>query len=444
MDLDIEVFFGGAWHDAAVVGLDSPDMGYVGSADVSYDPRYFIKHAALDFGEDRFTGDIRAVSVNYPVDLVNRYTDRWPAFLLDMIPQGHARRKLAQVMKLDENARSSDLPLLLRSAGHTVGNLRVSQAYAQERERLHGIVRVGVTEDDILDKSDRFNEVVDRFAMLASGSSGLQGEWPKVAMTLAADGLYYPDPLVEDSEAEGHYIVKLLRSNKEADLDILSGEAVYSAVAEKIGLNVSGVSSYRNGALMIPRFDRAFRDGRLVRNGQESFVSALGISEFGYVGTHEAYIDMLKRFSSQPFEDIAEYVKRDIANLALGNSDNHGRNTAMGKYEDGSIGLTPLYDFAPMKLAPETVMRSTNWECMRCLHRQANPDWRVVCDTIFPGGDEADRLMQTLIEFGQVLEHAPKFAEELGAGRNIARAMRACEQICQDLAIAPAHKPRMI
>lgn len=115
---------------------------------------------------------------------------------------------------------------------------------------------------------------------------------------------------------------------------------------------------------------------------------------------------MQKRFSTQPFEDIAEYVKRDIANLALGNSDNHGRNTAMGKYEDGSIGLTPLYDFAPMKLAPETVMRSTNWECMRSLHRQANPDWRVVCDTIFPGGDEADRLMQTLIEFGQVLEHA--------------------------------------
>ncbi|WP_425962188.1 hypothetical protein [Rhizobium nepotum] len=41
-------------------------------------------------------------------------------------------------------------------------------------------------------------EVADRFAMLASGSSGLQGEWPKVSMTQAADGLYYPDSFVTD------------------------------------------------------------------------------------------------------------------------------------------------------------------------------------------------------------------------------------------------------
>ncbi len=58
-------------------------------------------------------------------------------------------------------------------------------------------------------ETDLFVEVVDRFGMLASGSSGLQGEWPKVALTLAEDGLWYPDAFVDDEEARMHVIVKL-------------------------------------------------------------------------------------------------------------------------------------------------------------------------------------------------------------------------------------------
>lgn len=434
MNLDIDVFFNGAWHRAAVISLENPELGFQGPAVVAYHPDYFLEHAAIDFGRNVWTGDIRAVSVNNPVDLNARYTAGWPAFLLDLMPQGHARRKLAEVMNLEVDARSSDVPLLLRSAGHTVGNLRVAQAYQRERERLEGVTPVGVTKDDILGKTDHFNEVVDRFAMLASGSSGLQGEWPKVAMTLATDGLYYPDPLVDDDDAVSHLIVKLLRSNKDEDLGILAAEALYSTIAENTGLNVAGTSTYENGVLLIPRFDRTFdEDGRLVRNGQESFVSALGVAEFGYIGTHEAYIDMLKRVSSRPYEDIAEYVKRDAANLALGNSDNHGRNSAIGKYADGSVALTPVYDFAPMKLAPETIMRSTNWECMRASHRQSNPDWGVVCDTVFPDSDDADRLKEELVEFSEKLRQAPRFAEEAGARSDLFRAMQACENICDEL-----------
>lgn len=86
-------------------------------------------------------------------------------------------------------------------------------------------------------------EVADRFGMLASGSSGLQGEWPKISMTLANDGLYYPDSFVADDEAERHVIVKLVRSNEPVDLVILEGEALYSRIAQEIGLNVSEPST---------------------------------------------------------------------------------------------------------------------------------------------------------------------------------------------------------
>lgn len=46
-------------------------------------------------------------------------------------------------------------------------------------------------------------------------------------------------------------------------------------------------------------------------------MSAIGVADFGHVGTHEAYIDLLRQYSAEPFSDIVEYVKRNIANLAL-------------------------------------------------------------------------------------------------------------------------------
>ncbi len=195
--------------------------------------------------------------------------------------------------------------------------------------------------------------------MLASGSSGLQGEWPKVSMTQATDGLYYPDSVVSDDEAVRHVIVKLVRSNEPVDRLILEGEALYSRIAQEIGLNVSEPSIYAEGVLIIPRFDgRREKAAEPSGLGQESLVSAIGVADFGHVGTHEAYIDVLRQYSADPFADIVEYLKRDIANLALSNPDNHGRNSALSKHQDGTIRLSPLFDFAPMRLAKEGIVRS--------------------------------------------------------------------------------------
>ena len=40
---------------------------------------------------------------------------------------------------------------------------------------------------------------------------------------------------------------------------------------------------------------------------------------------------------------------------------NHARNTAVQRLHDGTVRLTPLYDFAPMFLDPEIVPRSSHW-----------------------------------------------------------------------------------
>src|SRR5690606_38418025 len=56
------------------------------------------------------------------------------------------------------------------------------------------------------------------------------------------------------------------------------------------------------------------------------------------------------------------YLKRDLANIALGNKDNHTRNTALQRFNNGIIQLTPLFDFAPMWLHPDGIARTTPWE----------------------------------------------------------------------------------
>ncbi|RDL47978.1 hypothetical protein BLJAPNOD_05204 [Ensifer sp. M14] len=431
MRLTLEIHFEGKWHEAATVALQDDEAGYQGSSVVDYDLDYFIATAARDFAVGSAVGDHRALSVRFPVDLENRHGSRWPPFLLDLMPQGHARRKLAEHLGLNEAARSSDYSLLVRAATGGIGNIRIKEAAEAESQRLRGLQRQGVTERDILERSDRFMEVADRFAMLASGSSGLQGEWPKVSMTQAADGLYYADSIVNDEEAVRHVIVKLVRSNEPVDRTILEGEALYSRLALELGLDVKEPSLYADGVLIIPRFDRQKgANGETIRLGQESLVSAVGVADFGHIGTHEAYIDILKAYSADPLADVTEYLKRDIVNLALGNPDNHGRNSALSKYPDGTIRLSPLFDFAPMRLAREGILRSTRWASMRDAGRDHLPDWRQICADVWPEPDGQASIGSQLQSLSDRLRQIPQYARDLGATDPIVdRAMMRCGEI---------------
>lgn len=438
MRLNIEIHFDREWHHAATLEIEDESAGFQGASIVDYDLSYFVTVASAEFAAGETIRDHRALSVRYPVDLENRYSRNWPPFLLDLMPQGHARRKLAEHLGVAEAARASDLPLLLRSATGGIGNIRIKEAAEAETERLHGVQRQGVTEAEILDRSDRFMEVADRFGMLASGSSGLQGEWPKVAMTQANDGLYYPDSFVTDDEAVRHVIVKLVRSNELVDRVILEGEALYSQIAQEIGLNVSEPSIYAEGVLIIPRFDRKKREGGgTIRLGQESLVSAIGVADFGHVGTHEAYIEVLRQYSASPFADIVEYLKRDIANLALGNPDNHGRNSALSKHQDGTVRLSPLFDFAPMRLAKEGIVRSTRWAMMRDEGRDHLPDWRRICAELMPDPAVGNALPAELSAFAEGLRQTPALARDLGAPVEISeRAMGRCMEIADSVLAA--------
>jgi serine/threonine-protein kinase HipA len=412
MNLTIQSFFDGAWHDAAVVEIEKPELGHKGSSKTSYEIEYFAEHAAIALADGETVRDLRAYSVAAPVDLDDRYADTWPAFILDFVPQGRQARRIAEFMQLDPNAASTEIELLKRSAGSPVGNLRVKEAHLLEVQRVAKLTPVGVTMEDILSRDATFLEVADHFSMLASGSSGLQGDWPKVALTQSKDGLWYPAPMVEDQDARAHVIAKLLRSTEPTDKRILEAEAGYLKVAKDFGLNVEGENTYGDGVLVIPRFDRLVTDQRLVRYGQESLISALGVAEFGARARHETYIKLIQDVSADPFEDTVEYILRDILNLAMGNPDNHGRNTALRKFPDGRVRLSPLFDFCPMKIDAAAIPRSTTWECMRMKNRDTNPDWREVCEAVAAPNVPAGRLMERLAPKEDLLRALPGLATQ--------------------------------
>jgi hypothetical protein len=97
---------------------------------------------------------------------------------------------------------------------------------------------------------------------------------------------------------------------------------------------------------------------------QESIASLCGIAEFGLALSHDRIVAALAEVVSDPQAEIIEYVRRDVLNVALGNRDNHLRNTALQRFVDGTIRLTPLSEARHRQ-----AVRVSRKACSRALKR---------------------------------------------------------------------------
>lgn len=412
--LTLQIHVDGGWHDAAIVEIEDVRAGIASPTTLAYDTHYYLAFGNAAFHAGRPTVDYHALSVRRPLDLDTTRLRTWPPFLLDLLPQGAARSRLAAEIGLTSDSRALDLPLLLRAASSPIGNIRIKEAWVAEQERITGLQIQGITEQEVLERSAAFREMMGRFYLIASGSSGVQGEWPKILLTRAKDGLHYPDSILADEQVEAHFIVKMSRARFSEDRLILWSEVSYHNIARRLGLRVGPPLQYSNDTLIIPRFDRKVVDGKVVRLGQESLVSALGVAEFGHMTTHERYIQTLHRCCTDPVAEIVEYVVRDALNQAMGDTDNHGRNTALQKRPDGWIGLAPRFDFAPMVLDPGIIAPSTSWACLR--GQPLNIGYGPVCEAIARVTGEPqiaaavrDALVENADRFAQIPDLAGRY-----------------------------------
>ena len=360
----------GAWNDVASVRLHGKvNDGWKARTYSGYAVEWAVQHAGAT--------DAHALCARWAVGLEPLQVPHWPVFLIDMLPQGFGRQELLQRIGQSPLAGvHADWALLLAGAGNPIGNLRVKEA--AEWLAAHAGAQRGFTDDEVAQRAEEFSEYLASHGLFVAGSSGVQGEWPKVLLTRAEDGLLYLDHTLPDARARQHYIVKFGRGTDPQLARILRHEAPYMAIAQRLGLRVHAPLVLRQRALFITRFDRQVHGGVVTRLAQESIATLTGTPGFESVPSHDQVCAALMQHCTNPQNEVLEYLKRDVANLALGNKDNHARNTAVQRDLNGRIALTPLYDFAPMYLHPDGIARRIRWEG----NDGGQPDWGRVLDRV--------------------------------------------------------------
>lgn len=399
----LQLFLDGAWQDAAVFTLTGPaEQGWQAASYTGY----LLDHA-IAWPDKR---DAHACSQTFPVSLQDLRLPTWPAFMMDLLPQGYGRQELLRQLDLPARAeQGADWPLLLAGAGNPIGNMRVKEAADWLARQEQGVL-TGFTVQQVASRDESFLEHLAQHGLFVAGSSGVQGEWPKILLTEADDGLLYLDHTLPDAHARRHWLVKFSRGQNADLAAILEAEAPYMELARHLGLRVHAPLERHERSLFIPRFDREVRDGKVMRHAQESLASLCQRPGFGVALTHNQVCRVLAAAVCDPEAEIIEYLKRDVVNVALGNKDNHARNTAVQRRADGHIALTPLYDFAPMWLHPDGIARQLRWE----QQDGGQPDWAAAIRQAAEAADLPEPpLRQALAAMAPALEQLPALMQSL-------------------------------
>jgi len=335
--------------------------------------------------------------------LIGPEPDRRPSpFLYDLVPQGRGRAFLLSKLQLADTDDALIAPLLMAGAFNPVGNLRMSSALTFYKEEAakdpSNVAATGFTLKDIADRSEEFLEHISLYSMLAAGTTGVQGVAPKFLLTTNADDRWFADLALADSLAHEHWLVKLPRGRHDDDRSVLRNEAAYLRLAAACGLHCRNDHKLVGEMLFVRRFDRVHLDGMLHRLHQESVASIVGQRGFGQSHTQQSLIAGIRDVVDDPLGQTIEFIKRDVLNLALRNTDNHARNTAIQRTVDGRVALTPLFDFAPMFKDPEVVARSCLWRDKQGIRQD---DWTQIIENLDVPSHEISLIQHALNEFGR-------------------------------------------
>ncbi len=425
MKCEIQIFVDGAWRRAAAFEpMSEAEVanGIQGAGFLDYDVDYAAAH--LD------AVGIEAVSCRYPVSFELHRRSSWPAFLLDILPAGANRGNFLRELTIPDGP-GADWPLLLAGGGNPPGNLRIAQAAPSPPVDFH---HEGFPREDILERGPDFIEYARNNHAPVAGSSGAQGEAPKFLLTQDRRERWHADGALPDELAARHWLVKFPRGKKPLDRDILRNEAAYYRVARAVGLQVGEAVQFENDALFVPRFDRQIAGNAVRRLGLESLASAAGVTAFGASVPQEELCGAMARFSSDPASDIQEFVFRDVLNVAMGNTDNHPRNSALRKTRDGAVRLSPLYDFAPMFLDDQGIPRACRWGGAE---DRGMPEWGRVAEFLEGVGMDPAAFRARLADFAETVRRLPDIMDECGVdGWLIQRLVRRIDAVARSLAAA--------
>ena len=106
-------------------------------------------------------------------------------------------------------------------------------------------------------------------------------------------------------------------------------------------------------ALAVERFDRPGEGGRLHMEDAGQVVGAVGERKYT-MATYETILNMIRRFSTDWRADVLEGIRRIVADVLVGNGDNHLKNWSFLFPGGGAVRLSPAYDIVPTVLFAPT------------------------------------------------------------------------------------------
>lgn len=264
----------------------------------------------------------------------------------NLLPEGPAREAVCGRLGLSVG---NDVDLLAAIGGDCAGALRVAQAGPPPGPDLE----------------DTFEPLAPRqlAGLLERGAAPLLVGGPLIRLSLAGAQDKLPLCLVDGklalptgSTASTH-LLKLPHS-RFAHLPM--NEAYVMGLAARIGLDVAKVDVYGGTSppsLLVERYDRrAGVGGRVARLHQEDLCQATGrpaarkYQQEGGPSLAEC-AEVVARHTSRPLVDLRRLVEWQAFNVAVGNSDGHGKNLSL-LYDGASIRLAPFYDLLSTRHYP--------------------------------------------------------------------------------------------
>lgn len=304
------------------------------------------------------TANAVPISISLPFSKEPFTSEQTKNFFEGLLPEGFTRRCVATWMHADEN----DYIALLEGLGREcLGALRIlplGEVHENRKEYRR------LSSEELKELS---NEGVSESAqMVTKAHLSLTGASGKI-------GLYYDDKNREwylpTGDAPSTHIVKqshirLMGIIANEQLCQLTAGALGIEIPESFVINTGDIQKINlnrkdNDILFATRrYDRAFADSPEIVNKlpiplrlhQEDFAQALGIpAAEKYEKNQEHYLakmfDLLKRYSSNPIEDMLRLWDILIFQYLIGDTDNHIKNYSL-LYGSNlrSIRLAPAYD----------------------------------------------------------------------------------------------------
>lgn len=362
--LTIQLFIDSNWHDAAVLDIKEPRKGRNSQAMLAYEFTYALDYLDRD--------DLASCSLHCPVNLIgSHHAQPWFGFLDDIMPAGASRRYWINHLGLQgKSPAEQDYQLLKAGTIAPVGNLRIKESLP-ELPRQSTLRDRRFPAEWATERDTDFLEYAQQMGAASGGATGAGGEAPKLLLRCSPENEVWIDTWQDDLlNQDTHYLVKYPRGTRSAiDCDILRAEYHFYHELSALGVVTIDTTQMRlqegsrYPSLWLPRFDVEFIAGEKTLYGLESIFSLLQKPPGSYLNHFDIIrklVALLHLKESDRERFVIEWVKRDMLNIAFGNSDNHGRNSAILKKPEG-MGLAPVFDFAPMKADPEGIARTTQW-----------------------------------------------------------------------------------